>query len=476
VSGQRWARTTSIRVLVSEGSSLLAGEAIPALGSAGCHIEVCAPSELCLGRFSRPLESARRIEQELDRDFREAREGTNMSSELVPFQLRIDDAQIQDLRARLARTRWPERETVEDWSQGIPLSYVQELCSYWERDYDMRRLEARLNAHPQFRMTIDGVGIHFLHVRSRHDGALPLVMTHGWPGSVLEFLHVIEPLTNPADPRDAFHLVLPSIPGYGFSDKPARPGWGVEQVARAWAQLMARLDYQRYGAQGGDWGSAITLALGQQDAAHLAGIHVNLAFADPAALAAFGDLTEFEQAGLAALRNYMENESGYSTQQSTRPQTLGYGLADSPAGQAAWIVEKFKAWGDCDGPPGERVPPRRAARQCDDVLADEQRDVLGSALLAELQERAVRVLAGRGPFRLFGLQGHSRPVGAVGAHALHRPALLQQARPRRALRGARAAAGIRDRGAGGVSGDAVGPRRSLAILAHREALAALASR
>jgi epoxide hydrolase len=274
-----------------------------------------------------------------------------MSSELVPFQLRIDEAQIQDLRARLARTRWPERETVEDWSQGIPLSYVQQLCRYWERDYDMRRLEARLNAHPQFRTTIDGVGIHFLHVRSRHDGALPLVMTHGWPGSVLEFFDVIEPLTNPADPRDAFHLVLPSIPGYGFSDKPSRPGWGVEQVARAWAQLMARLGYQRYGAQGGDWGSAITLALGQQDAAHLAGIHVNLAFADPAALAAFGDLTEFEQAGLAALRNYMENESGYSTQQSTRPQTLGYGLADSPAGQAAWIVEKFKAWGDCDGDP-----------------------------------------------------------------------------------------------------------------------------
>ena len=274
-----------------------------------------------------------------------------MAGELVPFQLRIDEAQIQDLRTRLARTRWPERETVEDWSQGIPLAYVQELCRYWERDYDMRRLEARLNAHPQFRTTIDDVGIHFLHVRSRHDGALPLVMTHGWPGSVIEFLNVIEPLTNPADPRDAFHLVLPSIPGYGFSDKPAKPGWGVEQVARAWAQLMPRLGYERYGAQGGDWGAAITQALGLQDAAHLVGIHVNLAFADPAALAAFGDLTEFEKAGLASLRNYMENEAGYSTQQATRPQTLGYGLADSPAGQAAWIVEKFKAWGDCDGHP-----------------------------------------------------------------------------------------------------------------------------
>jgi pimeloyl-ACP methyl ester carboxylesterase len=274
-----------------------------------------------------------------------------MASDMTPFQVRIDDDQVQDLRSRLARTRWPERETVEDWSQGIPLSYVQEVCRYWARDYDMRRLEVRLNVYPQFRTMIDDVGVHFLHVRSPHDGALPLVMTHGWPGSVIEFLHVIGPLTEPEDPRDAFHLVLPSIPGYGFSDKPRHPGWGVQRVARAWAELMARLGYGRYGAQGGDWGSAITASLGQQDAAHIAGIHVNLGLADPQAVSAFGDLTEFEQAGLAALQNYMENEAGYSTQQSTRPQTLGYGLADSPAGQAAWILEKFKAWADSDGHP-----------------------------------------------------------------------------------------------------------------------------
>jgi pimeloyl-ACP methyl ester carboxylesterase len=280
-----------------------------------------------------------------------------MAAEIVPFRVHVEDAQIEDLRTRLARTRWPERETVEDWSQGIPLAYVQELCGYWQREYDMRRVENRLNAHPQFRTTIDGVGVHFLHVRSRHEGALPLVMTHGWPGSVLEFLQVIEPLTNPADPRDAFHLVLPSIPGYGFSDKPTKPGWGVEKVGQAWAQLMSRLGYERYGAQGGDWGSAITLAIGQQDAARLVGIHVNLAFADPGKLSTFGEPTEFELAGLAALKNYMENEAGYSTQQATRPQTLGYGLADSPAGQAAWIVEKFKTWGDCDGHP-ENVFPR----------------------------------------------------------------------------------------------------------------------
>jgi epoxide hydrolase len=278
-----------------------------------------------------------------------------MADEVIPFQVRIDDAQIEDLRARLARTRWPDRETVEDWSQGIPLSYVQELCRYLERDYDMRRLEARLNAHPQFRTEIDGVGIHFLHIRSPHKGALPLIMTHGWPGSVIEFLGVIEPLTEPDDPGEAFHLVLPSIPGFGFSDKPARSGWGVQRIARAWAALMARLGYQRYGAQGGDWGSAITASLGQQDVAHLAGIHINLGLANPEALMALGELTESEQSDLAALRNYMENEAGYSTQQSTRPQTLGYGLADSPAGQAAWIVEKFKAWADCDGHPENAV-------------------------------------------------------------------------------------------------------------------------
>jgi epoxide hydrolase len=274
-----------------------------------------------------------------------------MADALVPFRVGIEGAQIEDLRARLARTRWPERETVDDWSQGIPLSYVQELCGYWERDYDMRRVEKRLNAQPQFCTEIDGVAIHFLHVRSPHQDALPLVMTHGWPGSVLEFLAVIRPLTEPEDPRDAFHLVLPSIPGYGFSDKPTRAGWSVPQVARAWAKLMSRLGYSRYGAQGGDWGAAITTSLGQQDTAHLVGIHVNLGLADPAALMKLGNLSDEEQAGLAALQNYIENESGYSKQQATRPQTLGYGLADSPAAQAAWIVEKFKVWADCDGHP-----------------------------------------------------------------------------------------------------------------------------
>ena len=274
-----------------------------------------------------------------------------MNDALVPFRVRIDDAAIEDLRSRLAHTRFPDREPVQDWSQGTPLSYVQELCGYWQRDYDMRRLEKRLNAYPQFRTEIDGVAIHFLHVRSPHENALPLVMTHGWPGSVVEFLGSIQALTQPEDPKDAFHLVLPTIPGYGFSDKPKETGWGVPRVAAAWAKLMARLGYSRYGAQGGDWGAAITVSLGQQDAAHLVGIHFNLGFADPAAVMKLGELTAEEQGGLASLQNYVDNESGYSNQQATRPQTLGYGLADSPAGQAAWIIEKFKVWADCDGHP-----------------------------------------------------------------------------------------------------------------------------
>jgi pimeloyl-ACP methyl ester carboxylesterase len=243
---------------------------------------------------------------------------------------------------------------VDDWSQGIPLTYVQELCRYWTDEYDWRRSEARLNALPQFRTTIDGLGIHFLHVRSPQENALPLIITHGWPGSIVEFQKVIGPLADPAahggDPADAFHVVCPSLPGYGFSDKPLRHGWDVDRIARAWAELMGRLGYHRYGAQGGDWGATVTTSIGQQDVEHLAGIHLNMPVAvpDPATM---GELSEAEQAALAALTHYDQWDSGYSKQQSTRPQTLGYGLVDSPVGQCAWIVEKFWSWTDCDGDP-----------------------------------------------------------------------------------------------------------------------------
>jgi pimeloyl-ACP methyl ester carboxylesterase len=204
-------------------------------------------------------------------------------------------------------------------------------------------------------MEIDGLGIHFLHVRSPHEDALPLVMTHGWPGSVVEYLKVVEPLTDPtahgAEARDAFHVVCPSLPGYGFSDKPAAAGWGVPRIAAAWAELMGRLGYERYGAQGGDWGASVTMALGMTGSPALAGIHVNMPLADPAALGTLGELTEREQTALASFAQYNKWDSGYSKQQSTRPQTVGYGLVDSPAWLCGWIVEKFWSWTDCDGHP-----------------------------------------------------------------------------------------------------------------------------
>jgi pimeloyl-ACP methyl ester carboxylesterase len=278
----------------------------------------------------------------------------HMSDEIIPFRIEIPEADLDDLRQRLRRTRWPEPETVDDWSQGIPLDYTRQLCEYWLEQYDWRAAEARLNRFPQFLTEIDGLGIHFLHVRSPHEGALPLVITHGWPGSVVEFGKVIGPLADPVahggDAADAFHVVCPSLPGYGFSGKPARTGWGSGPTADAWDQLMARLGYARYGAQGGDWGAQVTTALGMRHPGHLAGIHLNMpiAFPDPASA---GELTPREQAALDSMSYYDKWDSGYYKQQSTRPQTVGYGLVDSPAGLCAWIIEKFRAWTDCDGDP-----------------------------------------------------------------------------------------------------------------------------
>jgi pimeloyl-ACP methyl ester carboxylesterase len=277
-----------------------------------------------------------------------------VSDEVAQFRIEVPEAELRDLRERLERTRWPGEETVDDWSQGVPRGYMQELCGYWADRYDWRATEARLNALPQFRTEIDGLGIHFIHVRSPHPDALPLVITHGWPGSVVEFLKVIGPLADPTahggDAADAFHVVCPSLPGYGFSDKPAQRGWGVERIAAAWTRLMARLGYERYGAQGGDWGSSISTSIGQQDPEHVAGIHLTppLAGPDPATL---DDLTDAERSALGSLEDSGRWDSGYSMQQATRPQTLGYGLVDSPAGLCAWIVEKFWSWTDCDGHP-----------------------------------------------------------------------------------------------------------------------------
>jgi pimeloyl-ACP methyl ester carboxylesterase len=277
-----------------------------------------------------------------------------MSDAISPFTLAVPEAELQGLQERLARTRWPDKETVDDWTQGAPLDKVRALVDYWREDYDWRRCEARLNELGQYKTQIDGLGFHFLHVRSNHPNAMPLLITHGWPGSVMEFMKVIEPLTDPTahggSAADAFHVVAPSLPGYGFSDKPTTTGWGAPRIAMAWIELMKRLGYERWVAQGGDWGSAVTTTIGVIRPPACAAIHVNMPLVFPGPEDR-NDLTEAEKGYLAGLAYYQDKDSGYSKQQQTRPQSLGYGLADSPAGQAAWIYEKLWAWTDNHGAP-----------------------------------------------------------------------------------------------------------------------------
>ena len=274
-------------------------------------------------------------------------------SDISPFVISISDQQITDLNNRIANTRWPDAETTADWNQGVPLAYVKELVQYWGEHYDQQRLANRLNAFDNFKTNLLGLNIHFMHIRSSNPNARPLLLTHGWPGSVVEFLKVIGPLTEPQEhggkADDAFHLVIPSLPGYGFSDKPQATGWGVEKIAEAWSALMARLGYSQYFAQGGDWGSVITSYVARQDPEHCLGIHINMGIVAPDPNAE--NLTANELSIMAGWKYYQDWDSGYSKQQATRPQTLGYGLVDSPSGQAAWIVEKFYQWMDCDGHP-----------------------------------------------------------------------------------------------------------------------------
>jgi pimeloyl-ACP methyl ester carboxylesterase len=271
---------------------------------------------------------------------------------VTPFRIQTSAAELDDLRTRLQRARWPEKETVDDWSQGVPLDYMRDLCCYWAEGYDWPERERRLNALPQFRTEIDGLGIHFVHVRSPHAEALPLVMTHGWPGSIVEFAQVIGPLTDPvahgADPSDAFHVVCPSLPGYGFSDQPREPGWGIERIGRTWTALMERLGYRRFAAEGSDWGTSITTCIGQQAPEQVIGLHLvpPLAPPDPTT---FDDLSERERSALESLRRSVEVGSGYSNEHATRPQTIGYALVDSPIALCAWVVEKFWSWTDHGG-------------------------------------------------------------------------------------------------------------------------------
>jgi pimeloyl-ACP methyl ester carboxylesterase len=299
------------------------------------------------------------------------------NSAIRPFRINVPDDQLVDLRRRIVATRWPDRETVNDRSQGVQLAEFKEMVRYWGTDYDWRKAEARLNAWPQFITTIDDVDIHFIHVRSRHPNAMPLIMTHGWPGSVFELLQTVGPLTDPtahggrAD--DAFDLVLPSLPGYGFSGKPKGTGWDPDHIARAWAELMKRLGYTRYVAQGGDWGAPISSAMARQAPAGLLGIHLNLPATIPPEVAAVlpsggpppAGLSEKERAVFDALIAYAKKgNSAYFVMMTARPQTVGYGATDSPAGLAAWILVHpgFAQW--TYGADPEKSPTK------DDVLDD----------------------------------------------------------------------------------------------------------
>jgi epoxide hydrolase len=274
-------------------------------------------------------------------------------NDIRPFRIAVSDDDLADLHLRLSRTRWPEAECVDDWGQGIPLAYVHDLAAYWADEYDWRAREAALNRFDQFTTEIDEIDIHFIHQRSPHSDALPLIITHGWPGSVVEFHKVIEPLTNPTAyggrPEDAFHVVCPSLPGYGFSGKPSKAGWGISKIAEAWETLMVRLGYRRYGAQGGDWGSLVTTDIGR-NRGHCIAIHTNMPISGPPK-GGVADPTDEERRALDGLAHYLRWDAGYAKQQATRPQTVGYSLTDSPARQLAWIIEKFWSWMDCDGHP-----------------------------------------------------------------------------------------------------------------------------
>lgn len=277
-----------------------------------------------------------------------------MTTPIEPFHLNVAQAELDDLCDRLARTRWPDAETVDDTSQGPPLGKVRALAEYWRDGYDWRRCEALLNGFGQYRTEIDSLGIHFLHIRSPEPNAVPLVMTHGWPGSVLEFRNVIGPLTDPVahggSASDAFHLVVPTLPGFGFSDKPTTTGWNIERIADAWILLMERLGYERWGAQGGDWGAGVTTTLGHKAPPGLIGIHLNMVIFQPTDEER-ADATSEEQEMLGRMQRYDEQFSGYYKLQNTRPQSIGFGLSDSPVGLAAWIYALFQDVSDSGGDP-----------------------------------------------------------------------------------------------------------------------------
>jgi epoxide hydrolase len=279
------------------------------------------------------------------------------SSRIRPFTVAVTEAEVEDLKQRLARTRWPDPETVPDWSQGVRLENAKALIDYWERDYDWRRFESKLNRLPQFLTEIDGLDIHFIHVKSENPDAMPLILTHGWPSSIVDLLELIGPLTDPVrfggDAADSFDVVIPSLPGFGFSGKPTETGWDVSRTASAWVELMKRLGYTRWAAQGGDWGAVVTTALGAMRPEGLLGIHLNTPYAFPAKIP--DELSPEERDAVETAALYTGDLGGSSHVQGTKPETVGFALADSPAGQAAWIYEKFQSKTDNHGLPEEAL-------------------------------------------------------------------------------------------------------------------------